>query len=79
MKLSYQGLFAVFFLSFVLGLAGCQQKGTAEKASDPASSSLIDRNDLGRRTFKQTKFREEHCNEIRHEGRSRRQVASSEG
>jgi hyperosmotically inducible protein len=32
MKLSYRGLFIVFFLSFVLGLAGCQQEGTAEKA-----------------------------------------------
>ncbi len=32
MKLSYRGLFTVFFLSFVLGLAGCQQEGTAEKA-----------------------------------------------
>ena len=32
MKLSYQRLFTVFFLSFVLGLAGCQQEGTAEKA-----------------------------------------------
>ena len=31
MKLSYQGLFTVFFLSFVLVLAGCQQEGTAEK------------------------------------------------
>ncbi len=32
MKLSYRGLFIVFFLSCVLGLAGCQQEGTAEKA-----------------------------------------------
>jgi hyperosmotically inducible protein len=32
MKLSYQGLFTVLFLSVVLGLAGCQQEGTAEKA-----------------------------------------------
>jgi hyperosmotically inducible periplasmic protein len=32
MKLSYWGIFIVFFLSFVLGLAGCQQEGTAEKA-----------------------------------------------
>ena len=32
MKLSYWGLFIVFFLTFVLGLAGCQQEGTAEKA-----------------------------------------------
>ena len=32
MKLSYRGLFSVFFLSFVLGLVGCQQEGTAEKA-----------------------------------------------
>ena len=32
MKLSYWGLFTVFFLFFVLGLSGCQQEGTAEKA-----------------------------------------------
>jgi hyperosmotically inducible periplasmic protein len=32
MNLSYRGLFIVFLLSFVLGLAGCQQEGTAEKA-----------------------------------------------
>ena len=32
MKLTYRGLFTVFFLSFVLGLSGCQQDGTAEKA-----------------------------------------------
>jgi len=42
MKLSYRGLFIVFFLSFVLGLAGCQQEGTAEKAGkkvDQAASA----------------------------------------
>ena len=32
MRLSYWGFVIVFFLSFVLGLAGCQQEGTAEKA-----------------------------------------------
>lgn len=32
MRQSYRGIFIVLFLSFVLGLAGCQQKGTAEKA-----------------------------------------------
>jgi hyperosmotically inducible protein len=32
MKLSYRGLFTVFFLSFVIGLTGCQQEGTGEKA-----------------------------------------------
>jgi hyperosmotically inducible periplasmic protein len=32
MKLSYRSLFIVLFLSSVLGLASCQQKGTAEKA-----------------------------------------------
>ena len=32
MSLSYRGFFIVFLLSFVLGLAGCQQEGTAEKA-----------------------------------------------
>jgi hyperosmotically inducible protein len=31
MKLSYRALLIVFFLFFVLGLAGCQQEGTAEK------------------------------------------------
>ena len=32
MKLSYRGLFILFCLVFVFGLAGCQQEGTAEKA-----------------------------------------------
>jgi hyperosmotically inducible protein len=32
MRLSYRGFFIVFFLAIVLGLAGCQQEGTAEKA-----------------------------------------------
>ena len=32
MKLSYRGLITVFFLSFVIGLPGCQQEGTGEKA-----------------------------------------------
>ena len=32
MSLSYRGLFIVVLLSFLLGLAGCQQEGTAEKA-----------------------------------------------
>ncbi len=32
MRLAYRGIFIVFFLSFVLGLTGCQQEGTAEKA-----------------------------------------------
>ena len=32
MSLSYRGLCIVFLLSFVLGLAGCQQEGPAEKA-----------------------------------------------
>jgi hyperosmotically inducible periplasmic protein len=32
MKLSYRSLFIVLFLSTVLGLTGCQQKGPAEKA-----------------------------------------------
>ena len=32
MKLSYRGLFILFCLLFVFGLAGCQQEGTAEKA-----------------------------------------------
>jgi hyperosmotically inducible protein len=32
MKLSCRGLFILFCLVFVFGLAGCQQEGTAEKA-----------------------------------------------
>jgi hyperosmotically inducible protein len=32
MKLSYRGLFILFCLVLVFGLAGCQQEGTAEKA-----------------------------------------------
>ena len=32
MNLSHRSFFIVFLLAFVLGLAGCQQKGTAEKA-----------------------------------------------
>jgi hyperosmotically inducible protein len=32
MRQSYRGFFIVFFLAFVLGLTGCQQEGTAEKA-----------------------------------------------
>jgi hyperosmotically inducible protein len=32
MSLSYRGLFIVFLLSFVLGMAGCQQEGAGEKA-----------------------------------------------
>jgi hyperosmotically inducible protein len=32
MKLSYRGLFLLFCLVFVFGLAGCQKEGTAEKA-----------------------------------------------
>jgi hyperosmotically inducible periplasmic protein len=32
MKLLYRGLFILFCLVFVFGLAGCQQEGTAEKA-----------------------------------------------
>jgi hyperosmotically inducible protein len=32
MSLPYRGFFIVFLLAFVLGLAGCQQEGTAEKA-----------------------------------------------
>jgi hyperosmotically inducible periplasmic protein len=32
MRLSNRGFFVLFFLAFVLGLAGCQQEGTAEKA-----------------------------------------------
>ena len=32
MSLSYRGFFIVFLLAFVLGLAGCEQEGTAEKA-----------------------------------------------
>jgi hyperosmotically inducible protein len=32
MSLSYRGFFIVFLLAFVLGLAGCQQEGTVEKA-----------------------------------------------
>jgi hyperosmotically inducible periplasmic protein len=32
MRLSHRGFFIVFFLACVLGLAGCQQEGTAEKA-----------------------------------------------
>jgi len=32
MKLSYRGLFILFCIVFVFGLAGCQQEGTAEKA-----------------------------------------------
>lgn len=42
MKLSYRGLFILFCLVFVFGLAGCQQEGTAEKAGqkiDPAAES----------------------------------------
>ena len=32
MSLSYRGFIIVLLLSFVLGLGGCQQEGTAEKA-----------------------------------------------
>lgn len=32
MTLSQRGLFTVFLLAFVLGFAGCQQEGPAEKA-----------------------------------------------
>ena len=32
MNLSYRGFCIVFLLAFVLGLAGCQQEGPAEKA-----------------------------------------------
>ena len=32
MNLSLRGFSIVFLLAFVLGLAGCQQEGTAEKA-----------------------------------------------
>lgn len=32
MSLSHRGFIIVFLLAFVLGLAGCQQQGTAEKA-----------------------------------------------
>jgi hyperosmotically inducible periplasmic protein len=32
MRLSYRVIFIVFLMSFVLGMAGCQQEGTAEKA-----------------------------------------------
>ena len=32
MSLSYRGVVIVFLLAFVLGVAGCQQEGTAEKA-----------------------------------------------
>jgi len=32
MRQSYRGFFIVFFLAFVIGLTGCQQEGTAEKA-----------------------------------------------
>ena len=32
MSLSYRSFFIVFLLAFVIGLAGCQQEGTAEKA-----------------------------------------------
>jgi hyperosmotically inducible protein len=32
MRLSYRVFFIVFLMSFVLGMAGCQQEGTAEKA-----------------------------------------------
>ena len=32
MSLSSRGFIIVLLLSFVLGLAGCQQEGTAEKA-----------------------------------------------
>jgi hyperosmotically inducible periplasmic protein len=32
MRLSYRVIFIVFLMSFVLGMVGCQQEGTAEKA-----------------------------------------------
>ena len=32
MSLSYRGLFIVFLLAFVLGMAGCRQEGAGEKA-----------------------------------------------
>ena len=32
MRLSYRVIFMVFLMSFVLGMVGCQQEGTAEKA-----------------------------------------------
>jgi hyperosmotically inducible periplasmic protein len=32
MRLSYRVSFIVFLMAFVLGMAGCQQEGTAEKA-----------------------------------------------
>jgi len=39
MKLSYRGLFILFCLVFVFGLAGCQQEGTAEKAGQKIDQS----------------------------------------
>jgi len=36
----------------------------ADNRKHGPSQQFIDRDDLGRRTFQQTKFREEHCNEI---------------
>jgi hyperosmotically inducible protein len=32
MRLSHRAFFIVFLMAFVLGMAGCQQEGTAEKA-----------------------------------------------
>jgi hyperosmotically inducible periplasmic protein len=32
MRLSHKAFFIVFLMAFVLGMAGCQQEGTAEKA-----------------------------------------------
>jgi len=34
MRMSPRGIFVVFFLAFVLGSAGCQKDGTAEKAGE---------------------------------------------
>jgi hyperosmotically inducible protein len=34
MSLSHRGLFIVVLLSLFLGFAGCEQKGTAEKAGE---------------------------------------------
>lgn len=34
MRTTFSGLFIVFFLTFIFGLAGCQPEGTAEKAGE---------------------------------------------
>lgn len=40
MSLSHRGLFIVVLLSLFLGFAGCEQKGTAEKAGEKVDQAV---------------------------------------